>query len=84
MTYITVLGFAAAVLTTTAFIPQAIKTIKTKNTKDISLPMYIILTMGIMFWLIYGVLINDLPILIANAITLIFALIILLSKIRYH
>lgn len=83
MTFITILGFTAAVLTTTAFIPQALKTIKTKNTKDISLPMYIILTLGIMLWLIYGILIHDLPVLIANAITLIFALIILLSKIRY-
>jgi len=83
MTLISILGFSAAVLTTASFIPQALKTIKTKNTKDLSLPMYVVLTMGVLLWLIYGILINDLPVLLANAITLVFSLIILVNKIRY-
>jgi MtN3 and saliva related transmembrane protein len=77
------MGFSAAVLTTAAFIPQALKTITTKNTKDLSLPMYLILTTGILFWLIYGILIIDYPIILANVVTLVFALIILVNKIRY-
>ncbi len=83
MTLITLIGFTAAILTTIAFIPQALKTIKTKNTKDLSLPMYLILTTGILFWLIYGILINDFPIIAANSITLFFALIILINILRY-
>ncbi len=83
MTFITIIGFVAATLTTIAFIPQALKTIKTKNTKDISLPMYLILTTGILFWFIYGLLIVDYPIIIANIVTLIFALIILINKLKY-
>jgi len=83
MNQITILGFTAAVLTTASFIPQALKTIKTKNTKDLSLPMYLILTLGVLLWFIYGVLINDWPMLLANAITLVFAIIILAYKIRY-
>lgn len=83
MTFISIMGFSAAVLTTAAFIPQALKTITTKNTKDLSLPMYLILTTGILFWLIYGILIIDYPIILANVVTLVFALIILVNKIRY-
>lgn len=83
MTFVSIMGFVAAILTTAAFIPQALKTITTKNTKDLSLPMYLILTTGILFWLIYGILIIDYPIILANVVTLIFALIILVNKIRY-
>jgi MtN3 and saliva related transmembrane protein len=83
MTFVSIMGFSAAVLTTAAFIPQALKTITTKNTKDLSLPMYLILTTGILFWLIYGILIIDYPIILANVVTLVFALIILVNKIRY-
>lgn len=75
-------GYIAAVLTTSAFIPQAIKVIKTKNTEGISLWMYIIFTLGVAFWLLYGLIHNILPIIVANAITLVFASIILLYKIK--
>jgi len=83
MTVVTLIGLTAATLTTTAFIPQALKTIKTKNTKDLSLGMYLILTTGILFWLVYGILIRDFPVIIANGVTLFFALIILVNKIKY-
>lgn len=79
----TILGLVAATLTTISFLPQAIKVIKTKNTKDLSLVMYIALTSGVLLWLIYGFLLNDIPIMIANAITLVFATTILFMKVKY-
>ena len=80
---VTVIGLIAAAFTTFAYVPQAVKTIKTKNTKSLSLIMYVIMTVGIVLWLFYGILKNDLPIIIANTITLLFAGIILILKIKY-
>jgi len=77
------LGFIAATLTTISFLPQAIKAWKTKSTKDISLPMYVIFVIGIFLWLIYGFAINSPPLMLANSITLIIGLFILYLKIRY-
>lgn len=80
---ITLLGLIAATLTTASFLPQAIKTIKTRHTKDLSLGMYVLLTTGASLWLIYGILIEDLPIILANGITLIFIITILILIIKY-
>ncbi|MBX9839236.1 MAG: SemiSWEET transporter [Silvanigrellaceae bacterium] len=71
------IGYLAACLTTFSFLPQAIKTIKSKCTKGISIVMYSMFTTGIFFWLLYGFLINDFIIILANLITFIFASIIL-------
>ncbi len=81
---VTVIGLIAAACTTFAYVPQAIKIIKTKDTKSLSLIMYVIMTVGIMLWLSYGILLKDLPIIIANTVTLIFAGIILVLKIKYR
>ena len=81
---VTVIGLIAAACTTFAYFPQAIKTIKTKDTKSLSLIMYVIMTIGIVLWLSYGILLKDLPIIIANTVTLIFAGIILVLKIKYR
>jgi MtN3 and saliva related transmembrane protein len=67
----TIFGTAAATLTTASFAPQLIKTIKTKETKDISLLMYSVYLIGIIMWLIYGIMLKEVPIIIANIITLI-------------
>jgi MtN3 and saliva related transmembrane protein len=83
MDFITILGLVAATCTTISFIPQAIKAIRTRHTKDLSLGMYTLLTTGIILWLIYGVFKNDLPIILANGITLVFAATILFLKIKY-
>jgi len=83
MNWITIMGFVAAFLTTCAFLPQVIKTWRMKETRDISLWMYLIFTIGVSLWLGYGILIGDYPIAIANGATLILALIILIAKIRY-
>jgi len=77
------IGFFAAFCTTIAFLPQAIKVYKTKSTKDISLYMFLIFTIGVFSWLIYGFIISDLPIIFANAVTLILSFFILIYKIKY-
>ena len=77
------IGFFAAICTTIAFLPQAIKVYKSKSTKDISLSMFIIFTGGVFSWLIYGIVISDFPLILANATTLILSLFILFYKIKY-
>jgi len=80
---ITAIGLLAACCTTISFLPQAIKTIQTKNTSGISLSMYSLFTFGTLMWLTYGVLSHDAPVSIANAVTLLFAGIILVYKVKY-
>ncbi|MBI9034711.1 MAG: SemiSWEET transporter [Bacteroidales bacterium] len=77
------IGLIAATLTTFAFLPQAIQIIKTKHTHDISLVMYVIITLGISLWLIYGIMIQSLPIILANSVSVIFTGVILIMKIKY-
>jgi len=81
--YVDIIGFAAAFGTTFSFLPQAIKTVKTKDTSGISLYMYWFFTAGTFFWLAYGILSHSAPVAVANAITALFATIILAYKIRY-
>jgi len=80
---ILILGLTAGALTTFSLLPQVIKTIKIKETRDISLWMYILISTGILAWLTYGLLIKDVPVIAANTISIIFASIMLFSKIRY-
>ena len=77
------IGFFAAFCTTFAFLPQAIKVYKTKSTKDISLYMFLIFTIGVLSWLIYGLIINDLPVILANTVTLILSFFILIYKLKF-
>ncbi|HTQ27855.1 MAG TPA: SemiSWEET transporter [Puia sp.] len=83
MDAITLLGLAAAFCTTISFLPQAIKTIRTRDTSGISLSMYTVFTLGTLLWLLYGLFSSNLPVSVANGITLVFASIILVYKIRY-
>lgn len=78
----TILGFVAACLTTSAFVPQAVKTWKTRSTGDLSLGMFLLLFVGTICWFTYGLLKNDLPIILANGITLSLSFIILFFKIK--
>lgn len=78
-----IIGYIGAALTTLAFVPQAIKTIRDKHTKDISLFMYIIFVLGISFWFVYGVMLNSMPIILANAISFCLSGTILILKIKY-
>jgi MtN3 and saliva related transmembrane protein len=77
------IGYLAACFTTSAFIPQAWMTWKNKHAQGVSLGMYLILVGGIVLWLGYGVLLHAWPIIIANAITLLLAVFILVMKLIY-
>ena len=77
------IGYIAASMTTTAFIPQAWMTWRRKRADGVSLGMYIILVGGIAMWLAYGLMLNALPIIIANFITLGLAIFILIMKLLY-
>ncbi len=80
---ITVLGLVAATCTIISYLPQAIKTIKTKHTKGLSLGMYTVLTTGVFIWFLYGILIKNLPVILSNGISLIFTATILFLIIKY-
>lgn len=80
---IDILGFVAAILTTIAFLPQVYKTYKFKSVKDISLTMYAILLTGVLLWMVYGILISSWPIILANGLTALLLILMLLMKWRY-
>jgi MtN3 and saliva related transmembrane protein len=76
-------GYCAAVLTTLAFLPQALLTFRTRDVRGISLGMYGIFTLGVGLWLLYGLLVGAWPIVLANAVTLVLAAAILCMKLVY-
>jgi len=76
------IGSIAAVCTTLAFVPQVVQSWRTRDLSGISLPMYTIFTLGVLLWLIYGILIQDWPVIIANAITAMLASVVLLLKLK--
>lgn len=77
------IGYASAILTTIAFVPQAHKSLKTRDLSGISLPMYSLFSLGVFGWFIYGFLIHSLPIMAANSLTLILACTVLYLKIKH-
>lgn len=81
--YVQMVGVVAGILTTIAFLPQVIKTWKSKSAKDLSLGMFSIFCTGVVFWLIYGILISDLPIILANLTTLVLSLTLLFFKFKF-
>jgi MtN3 and saliva related transmembrane protein len=83
MNPVTLLGLIAATLTTISFLPQAIKSWKTRSAKDLSLGMFATFCAGVLLWLIYGLLQQDLPIILSNAVTFVLALAILILKIKH-
>ena len=82
--YITIIGLSAAALGGFSLFPQLLKVLKTKSTKDLSLGMIMLFCTSIFLWLVYGILMENSPIIIANFFGFIEALIILLFKIKYH
>ena len=83
MNKIDLIGTVAAICTTFSFLPQAIKVIQTKHTKDLSLLMYSVLEIGVILWMIYGFSIGSYPVIIANIATLILSTTILFYKVKY-
>ncbi|MBE2179662.1 MAG: SemiSWEET transporter [Chthoniobacterales bacterium] len=82
--WITVLGLLAGVLTTLSFLPQVLKAWKSRSTRDISLGMFLMFCTGVFLWIVYGVLVADIPVIAANVLTFLLAATILILKLRYH
>ena len=83
MAYVTLLGLVAACLTTSAFVPQAAQVWRTRSTKDISLAMFAMTFVGILMWFIYGVMLQNIPLIFANGITLVLVGSIIVAKLRF-
>lgn len=77
-------GYLAAILTTTAFVPQALKSWRTRDLSGVSLTMYSLFTLGVALWLVYGLLLGSWPITIANTITLVLAGVVLALKLMHR
>lgn len=77
------LGYVAATLTTLAFVPQAVQTIRTRDTRSISLGMYVVFVIGIAFWFGYGIVLDSWPMIVSNAITFVLASTILGLKLKH-
>lgn len=77
------IGYIAAIITTAAYVPQTVKVLRERHTKSLSLGMYIMISSGIALWLIYGLLLESWPLILANGLTLLMALTILIMKIRH-
>ena len=80
---IKLLGFAAATCTTLAYVPQFVKVWRTRSTEDISLGMFLVMVVGILLWLVYGLLSGDGPLIVANAVTIVLAGGVLFMKLNY-
>jgi MtN3 and saliva related transmembrane protein len=80
----TIIGLMAGTLTTISFLPQVIKTWKSKSTKDISTGMFVTFCLGILLWVFYGIAINSLPVIITNVVTFMLAFVILVLKLKYR
>lgn len=83
MEFTTIIGYLAATLTTISFVPQVIKVLQTRSTKDVSLGMYSLFTLGVALWLVYGIMISAWPVILANAVTFLLAGAVLVMKVMY-
>lgn len=77
------IGGLAAFMTTVAFVPQVLKIWRSRSAKDVSLPMYVVFSLGVALWLVYGVLLGAMPIILANIVTLILAMSVIAMKMRW-
>ncbi len=84
MDLVVLLGLAAGALTSLSFLPQLIKIHRTRSTADISLAMYVVITIGFLLWLWYGIVISSIPVIVANSVTILIAGMIMILKIKYR
>jgi len=77
-----IIGYLAAICTTISFVPQVVRIWQTKNTSAISLGMYLVFVIGIVLWLVYGLIIGNIPMIVANAVTLFLAGTVLVMKLK--
>lgn len=82
--WVQMLGFAAGAMTTAAFVPQVVKTWRSRSAGDISLGMYAVLTCGVSSWLVYGLLVEDWPVVAANGVTLVLVAAMLAMKLVFR
>lgn len=80
---INLIGSVAAFCTTIAFVPQLVRVWRLKSARDISLNMFLLFSLGVLLWLIYGLFIHSVPVILANGLTLVLSLAILTLKVRY-
>lgn len=78
------LGLVAGLFTTIAFVPQVVKIWRSKHAHDISLAMFLLFSAGVALWIVYGFIIASLPVILANSVTLVLALAILIMKLRFR
>jgi len=79
-----ILGMAAGTICAVSFVPQVVRIYRTKNVRDISLVTFVVLSVGTVAWFIYGVLIKEWPVIIANAVTFVLVVLIMIMKIKYR
>jgi MtN3 and saliva related transmembrane protein len=77
------IGFAAAFCTTTAFVPQLVRVLRLKSARDISLPTFLLFSVGVFLWLLYGLYTGSKPVIASNCVTLVLSVSILILKVRY-
>ena len=77
------IGGIGATLTTFAFVPQVWRIWRTRSARDVSLPMYVTFTCGILFWLTYGLMLGSWPIIVSNIVTLVLALLVIVMKLKF-
>jgi MtN3 and saliva related transmembrane protein len=78
-----VLGFVAAFCTTAAFVPQLVRVLRLRSARDISLPTFLMFSMGVFLWLLYGIYTGSRPVIASNAVTLVLSVSILVLKLKY-
>lgn len=76
-------GYLGGTMTTLAFLPQVVRTLRTRETRSISLGMYLLFTAGVFLWLLYGIRLHALPMILANGITLLLSFVLLVAKWRW-
>jgi len=84
MDAVTILGLLAGALTTSSFLPQVVKSWKTKSTGDVSMGMFLLLAVGIFTWGVYGFMIGSLPVVVANTLSFILSVIMIVFKLIYE
>lgn len=80
---LTLAGYCAAVCTTLSFVPQLVRVWRLRSARDISLTMFLVFSIGVFLWLVYGISIHSVPVILANAVTLALSLAILILKLRF-
>jgi MtN3 and saliva related transmembrane protein len=83
LSLVEMIGFAAAFCTTVSFVPQLVRVLQLRSARDISLGMFLLFSLGVFLWLVYGLSIHSMPVIVSNAVTLLLSVSILILKLRF-